>query len=70
MLEGRNELLTDNKNNGWQHNCHTFFNTDISHKMSAVLKQGKGKFVSALRQVCVFLRVLWFPSPKKLTATI
>jgi hypothetical protein len=37
-----NELLTDNKNNGWQHNCHTFFNTDISHKMSAVLKQGKG----------------------------
>jgi len=42
MLEGRNELLTDNKNNGWQHNCHTFFNTDISHKMSAVLKQGKG----------------------------
>ena len=28
------------------------------------------KFVSDLRQVSGFLRVLWFPSPTKLTATI
>ena len=28
------------------------------------------KFVSDLQQVCDFLRVLWFPSPIKLTATI
>ena len=28
------------------------------------------KFVSDLRQVCSFLRVLWFPPPIKLTATI
>jgi hypothetical protein len=28
------------------------------------------KFVSDLQQVCVFLRVFWFPPPLKLTATI
>jgi hypothetical protein len=28
------------------------------------------KFVSDLRQVCGFLRVLWFPPPIKLDATI
>ena len=28
------------------------------------------KFVSELRQVCGFLRVLGFPPPRKLTATI
>jgi hypothetical protein len=28
------------------------------------------KFVSNMRQVCGFLRVLWFPLPIKLTATI
>ena len=28
------------------------------------------KFVRALRQVDGFFRVLWFPPPKKLTATI
>jgi hypothetical protein len=28
------------------------------------------KFVSVLWQICGFLRVLWFPQPIKLTATI
>jgi hypothetical protein len=28
------------------------------------------KFVSDMQQVCGFLRVLWFPPPIKLTATI